>query len=364
MEMPDMASIKKNATQAMSSAKSLGQEATAKANAGVSILSTSAKESIQAIDGFGKKVTDVVTETKSTLTAKIAEAKSWLTNTDIAGLGSLNEMLKTASDLKKDAQALQDQISSAVTDGIGTIRGLTDSVMGPAEEALWKLQQIPFDRITDGKYWLDMAVGSSINEINSLGNLTNRLLGDASNIVESYKDKYAELSLAIGISNHAITLGDSSIIGAIVDKYGSEAAVRESIINRFPDAVMQGNTALLRTIVEKFGADYVLVKYPTAIQLILTGYKLPIGATVNDFDTIGRALLEVLIMIDPNWDKLKTVPNATHNLKVFTNSTPSAQRVLANVSGLGYVLKIAGNFPQADVLAVSRNHYPAAGFDN
>lgn len=364
MDMPDMASIKSSATSAMSSAKSLGQQATAKANAGVSILSTSAKNTIQAVDGFGKDVTAVLTETKSTLAAKVAEAKSWLMNTDIGSLGSLKSMLATASELKKDAQALQNEISSAVSTGIGTVRGLTNSVLGPAEEALWKLQQIPFDKITDGKYWLDIAVGSSVSEINSLGNLTTRLLGDVDGVIDGYKNKYAELSMAVGIGDHAMTLGASSIVGAVIDKYGDEAALRESIINRFPDAISQGSTALLKTIIEKFGPAYVLVKYPTAVQLILTGYRLPIGATVNDFPTLGNSLLEVLNLLDPGWSTLKSVPNATHNLKVFTNSSLAAQRVLAGTAGLGYVLKVALNYPNADILSVARNYYPMAGFNS
>lgn len=364
MEMPDMAAVKANASSAMSSAKALGQSATAKANSGVSILSTSVKDGIQAVDGFGKKVSDVLTETKSTLSAKIAEAKSWLTETSIGDLGSLKDMLAKAAELKKDAQALQNQITTAITDGIGTVRGLTDSVLGPAEDALWKLQQIPFDKITDGKYWLNLAVGSSVSDVNSLGNLTKRLLGDVDGVIDGYKDKYAELSLAIGITDHAVTLGDSSVVGAVIDKYGSEAALRESIINRFPDAIMQGNTGMLKTIIEKFGPAYVLVKYPTAVQLILTGYRMPVGSTVNDFPVLGATLLEVLNMLDPQWAYLKTVPNANHNLKVFTNASVSAQRVLAGVSGLGYVLKIAANYPNSDVLSVARNHYPMAGFNS
>lgn len=362
MEMPDMSAVKANATAAMSSAKALGQSATAKANSGISILSTSAKEGIQAVDGFGKKISDVLTETKSTLSAKIAEAKAWLTETSIGDLGSLKEMLGKAAELKKDVQALQNQISSAITDGIGTVRGLTDSVLGPAEDALWKLQQIPFDKITDGKYWMDIAVGSSVSDINSLGNITKRLLGNVDGLIDGYKDKYAELSLAIGIGDHAVTLGESSVLGAVIDKYGTEASLRESIINRFPDAIAQGNTALVKTIIEKFGAAYVLVKYPTAVQLILTSYRMPVGATVNDFPVLGQSLLEVLNMLDPNWSGLKTVPNATHNLKVFTNASLSAQRVLAGVSGLGYVLKVAANFPNSDPLSVARNYYPLAGF--
>lgn len=364
MEMPDMSAVKANATGAMKSAKSLGQEVTAKANAGVSIVSTSVKDGIQAIDGFGKSVTSVLTETKSTLAAKVAEAKSWLTNTDIAGLGSLKDIMSQAAELKKDAEALQNQITGAVTDGIGSVRGLVNDVMGPAEEALWKLQQVPFDKITDGKYWLDIAVGSSINDVNSLGNLTNRLLGQANSVIDGYKDKYAELSLAIGISDHAVTLGESAVLGAIVDKYGTEPALRESIIARFPDAIMQGNTALIRTIIEKFGAPYVMVKYPTAIQLILTGYRMPIGSTVNDFPLLGTSLLEILTMLDPTWANLKTVPNANHNLQVFANASLGAQRALAGVDGLGYVLKVALNYPNGDPLSVARNYYPMAGFVN
>lgn len=358
MEMPDMSAIKANASKAMDSAKSLGTSATAKANASVSLLSTSAKDGITAIDGYGKKVSDVLTETKSTLASKVAEAKSWLTNTSIGDLGSLSDLLSKAAEVKKDAQALQDQISSTVSNGIGTVRGLTNSVLGPAEDALWKLQQVPFDKITDGQYWMNIATGGSISDINNLGNLTKSFLNRTDSLLDGFKDEYAELSMAIGIASNATTLGNSAVLDAVLEKYGTQAELRDSVISQFPDAINQGNTELMKTIISRFGADYVLVKYPTAVQMILTGYRMPIGATTNDFGTLGAALVAVLVMLDPNWYNLKTVPNANLNLKVFTYASVSAQRVIATIPELGYAIKIAANYTTYDVLAISRSQYP------
>lgn len=364
MDMPDMSAIKSQASKAMDSAKTLGSTATAKANAGVSILTTSAKDSIAAVDGYGKKAAEVLTEAKSTLVSKINEAKSWLTDTDIAGLGSLNDMLKTASDLKRDAQALQNQITAQVSAGIGTVRGLTNSVLGPAEDALYQLQQIPFDRITDGKYWLDMAVGSSVSDMNDLGYLTKSFLGKTDNLLDGFKDKYAELSMAIGIGTHATTLGNSAVLDAVLEKYGTQAEMRETIINQFPDAINQGNMALVKTIVTRFGANYVLVKYPNAIQMILEGYRFPIGTTTNDYASLGDILLEVLNLIDPEWHSVKGLPNADINLSVFTYASVFAQRALASRPELGYAIKIAGNYTNKSVLSISRQHYPNAGLGN
>lgn len=362
MEMPDMSSIRDQASKAMDSAKSLGTQATAKANAGVSMLTTSANDSIQAIDGYGKKASDVLTETKSTLVSKINEAKDWLTNTSIGSLGSLNDMLKQAASLKRDAQALQDQITNTVSDGIGTVRGLTNSVLGPAEDALWKLQQIPFDRITDGQYWLDIAVGTSVDEVNSLGYLTKSFLNSTDLLVDGFKDQYGEIAMAIGLSHNATAIGDSAVLDAVLDKYGAEAEVRDSVIAQFPDAINQGNTALLKTIITRFGKDYVLVKYPTAIQMILEGYRVPIGTTTNDFDKLGTALVEVLSLLDVNWWGLKTVPNAHINLKIFTYASVGAQRVIATQPDLGYAIKIAAHYTNTSVLGISRSYYPNAGF--
>lgn len=362
MEMPDMSAARAQASKAMDSAKSLGTQATAKANAGVSMLTTSASDTIQAIDGYGKKATDVLTETKSTLVSKINEARSWLTNTSIGSLGSLNDILSKAAEAKRDAQALQDQITKTVSTGIGTVRGLTNSVLGPAEDTLWKLQQIPFDKMTDGKYWLDVAVGTSVDEVNSLGNLTKNFLNRADLLIDGYKDQYGEISMAVGLSHNATTIGNSAVLDAVLEKYGSQAEVRESVMSQFPDAINQGNTALLKTIITRFGKDYVLVKYPTAIQMILEGYRVPIGTTTNDFGTLGTALVEVLSMLDPTWWGLKTVPNANVNLKVFTYASVSSQRVLATQPDLGYAIKIAANYTNATVLGISRTHYPNAGF--
>ncbi|WNT47143.1 hypothetical protein SPLA10_PHROGS00082 [Salmonella phage SPLA10] len=361
-EKPNLASIREQATGAMDSAKRLGQEATAKASSSVSIVSTSAKEALQAVDGFGKDVKDVLTESRNTVAGKIAEAKSWLTNTDIAGLGSLNDMLKTAADLKKEAEDLQKQINDTVSSGIGTVRGLTDEVLGPAEAALQSLRELPLDRITDGQYWMDMAIGTNASDLNNLGNLTTKLLGDVDGIKQGWKDQWGRLALGIGIADNAITLGDSTILNAIMDEYGTQAAMREPVIERFPDAVSQGNTALVKVMIDQLGADYILVKYPDAIQIILSTYRVPIGSTTNDEPVLGQELISILKSIDPAWDKPKTVRNAAHNLKVFSNASVDTQRCLVHVDGIGYLLRVSLNYSASDVLQTARVQYPMAGF--
>lgn len=362
-EMPDMSAARDSASGAMDSAKQLGQEATAQASGSVSMVSTSAKDTLQAVDGFGKTTTEVLTESRNTVAGKIAAAKDWLTKTDIAGLGSLSDIMKSAAELKKEAEALQTQITDTVSTGIGTVRGLTQEILGPAEEALAKLNELPLDKITDGQYWLDVAIGTNASDLNNLGYLTERLVGQVDGIKDGYQDQWGRLSLGIGIADSAITLGDSTVLDAVMNEWGNEAAMREPVIDRFPDAVSQGNTGLVKVMIDQLGADYILVKYPDAIQIILTTYRTPIGATVNDEPRLGEELVDILESIDPGWDKPKTVPNAVHNLKVFMNASISTQRVLSHDVSIGYLVKVAANYGTGDVVSTARNHYPFAGLN-
>lgn len=362
IEIFDAGLIKDKAKSAMDSARSLGQEATAKASNTVSIISTGAKDAIQAVDGFGKSIKDTLTESRNTIASKLAEAKSWLTDTDIFGLGSLNEMMAAAADAKKQAIELQNQISDTVSSGIGTIRGLTDDVMGVATDALYLLEQYPLDKITDGEYWLDIALGKNAEDINNLGNLTTRLLGQVEDIKTGYQDQYARLALAIGIADSAVTLGDSTVVDAIFDEFGNDVTLRETLILRFPDAVAQGNTALVKTIIKQFGADYVLIKYPDAVQIVLTSYRMPIGATSNDEPELAKELIDILESLDKDWDKVKTMQNAVHNVRVFLNASIGTQRTLRHVEEIGYLLKIAPNYSMSDPLSTARNVYPLGGF--
>lgn len=360
MEIPDFGDISKYNAGLMDSAKNLGSQTVTKADSAVSIFTTSAKDNLTALDGFGKSTQEVLTSYKSTIKSKVNAAKDWMLNTNIADLGSLNDLLDTAAGLKRDAEALQSQITGVVSDGIGTVRGLTNDVLGPAEDALWKLQQVPFDKITDGKYWLNVATGSTMSEINDLGNLSKRFLKRTDNIIDGYKDTYADAAMAIGIGKNAGDLGHSVIYGAVLDEYGNDPMVRRTLIEAFPLAASQGNTAMLKTIIEKFGVDYLLVKYPNAIELVLSSYRMPIGATVSDFGTLGTELNSVLELISPEWFKAKSTGTGHGNLRLFSRASVSAERVLGTLPNLAYLLKVSRHYTNNSVLSTANIIYPLA----
>lgn len=362
MDIPDFSMVSKNVKEIMGSAKSLGQQATAKADSAVSIFSTSAKDKIQAVDGFGKSVADVLTESKTTVLGKLNTAKDWLTNTKIGSLGSLNDMLASASALKKDAMALQAEINSVVSDSVGTIRGMSNEVMGVAQDALYEINKIPFDKIRDGDYWLNIATGGSIDEINNLSYLASSFLSRAEDIKSDFTNQYAKVSLALGVGVHASQLGLSNIVGAVLDEYGNEESVRNALIATFPDAVTQGNLALVKVMIEKFGKDTILIKYPTAVAMIITGYQLPIGAKSTDYTMLGEQLNEVLTMLAPEWWKCKNIDNAEHNLSVFSAASQAAEKVLSTVEGLRYLIVVSRNYMNSSAISVASQMYPDIAF--
>lgn len=330
-------SVKQQSSNALADAKSFGTAARAKTDAATSVFSTTAKDTLMAVDGYGKSAKDVLTQTQSLITTKIKSAKDWLFNSEIGGLGSLSDALKAAADAKKDIDALQKEITSTINDSVSSIRGLTDDVMRPAQDVLYELNKIPLDKLSTTDGWISMVAGSSVSQFNDLGNLAKNFLSKAENIGDQYKSKYAQLASAVGILDNASTLGYISIIDSVMDEYGTEPATKETLVAKFPYAITTGDVGLMKSIVEHLGADYILVKYPNAIQRIITGFVLQIGVTSTEYSEILTKLKEVMALINPTWYKAP-YSNGDNNVGVFANASTGCQALFKHDPTLAYML--------------------------
>lgn len=323
-----------------------------------SLVATGVKDSLVAVDGYGKTTQGVLSTMTNTILGKLSDAKNFLLNTKIADLGSLNDALATASQVKSDAMDLANQLSSEIGQSISTVKGISDDVINSATDTLRTINDTvdsTFNEI-NGTLSTTINAASDITNTNNFLSSINTLLNDAELTFNNLQDKLSLTALKSSILQQAAYLGLSNVIDRVYQSDPGNTILTGSLGDSLESALTSGNLELIKTMVNNLGGVYVLQRSPDAVQTILQNYRFTSVVSANDYVAMANDLIAVLNTIDPNWNKSASV-NVGHRLNVFRSISANAKTILMTLQDYRYQITVVQQYPDTDILSLAKSNY-------
>ena len=339
---------------------STASSATKTVQSGTTLMATKAKDTLMVVDGYGKTAKDTLTGMANTIQNKIAAAKNFLFNTKIGDLGSLNDALAMAKEVKEDINALSSQLNDAIDGTIGTIKGMSDELRGQIQSQLNELNKIPFDQIKDGSSFVRVVMGASTSELNNLIETSNRLLDLPGEEIGRLKDSASDYAMRISIIKNAARLGLTSVIGRVMSKDPKDVVLKVALIDQFDFAVQNGDIAILNSMLDHLGVDFVLERYPTAVKDIISYYRLPIGAMATDYPQYKDQLVTCLVRFNAHWDRFNYSASQPRNLSVFNDASNDVKKLMVLDPTYNRMIQVSKNFAVSNLKGLAKQMYPYA----
>lgn len=348
-------------TSKLGSATQAAGSATKSVQAGTTLMATKAKDTLMVVDGYGKTAKDTLTGMANTIQNKIADAKNFLFNTKIGDLGSLNDALATAKEVKEDVAALSNQLNSAIDGTISTVKGMSSDLQSQIQGQLNNLNKLPFDQVRNGNSFMKVVLGATVPEINTLIETSNRLLDLPGEEFSRIKDSASDYAMRISILTNAARLGMTNIIDRVMSTDPTDVVMKTALIDQFDFAVQNGDITILNSMIDHLGVDFVLQRYPTAVVDIISYYRLPVGALATDYVQYKNELVAILTRFNANWDHLAFKAENPRNLSVFNSASNDVKKLMVTDTLYNRMITVSKNFSATTSLkSLAKSMYPYA----
>lgn len=333
------------------------QTAKAAAQTQSSLVATGVKDSMVAVDGYGKETKTVLSNMKNMVLGKLAETKNYLLNTTISDLGSLNDLLTQASAVKKDISEYTSQLSNEIGQSISTVKGISDEVINGATSTLQEINSTVDSTFSDinGAVTQLTSAGDILNA-NNLISSVNTLLANADMTFQNLEDKLSMTALKSSILQQASFLGLSNVVSAVYSSDSSNPTLTAAMGDSLPTVLASGNLSMVKAMVESLGGVYILQKAPDAVQQILQNYRFGKVIDANQYSTYATELVSVLSSIDPRWNASQFTPTG-HRLSVFRNISTNAKTVLNTLPEYAYQIAVVQHFTENTVVGLAKQQY-------
>lgn len=328
------------------------------AQTSTSLIATSAKDKLVAVDGYSKTTTQTLTSMKNGVLDSLAATKNYLMNTKIADLGSLSDALADAAAVKNAALSNIAQISSYIGQATSTVKGVEDSVINVASDTINTLNQsVNSTFSTVNGVTSNLTSGVSVLTANNFLTSINTLLDSAKLSFDSLQDKLSETALKASILQYASQLGLSNVVDSVYNSDPTNPTLTAALGSSLPTTFSSGNLQLINSAVSNLGSTYILNALPNAVSLLLSNYTFDSTVTAEMYPAQAAALVATLVSIDPNWDKAGSVYLGS-NLQVFTNISAKAKTVLSTLGNYNRLIAIATHFTASPIMSKARTYYP------
>lgn len=318
---------------------------------GTSLVVSKANDLLTTVDGYGKSLEQNLTTVGNSVKNNMLAAKNWLFNTDIAGLGSLNDIKNTTEKSMAAVNDLAGQLNSAIDKPLGQIKGMSDSVMNGAMSQLDSL-----NRFTSSSYTtingvkIPGFIGSAMPAMNGLIDTYNNTKRSAESAYARFRDLPSELALRLALIDQGGQLGLSDFINHIInnDDQDNDQTYHIALIDQFDYALSNGNLDIVDQMITKLGVVTVLNRYPDAVTRILRSFRFATGTKAADYPAARAHLIATLTSLDANWLYTKaTTQGQVVNMAVFQGASDA-------------VVKAFGTDKYYNRLILAVKHYTAA----
>lgn len=342
----------------LSTAKTAVSSTTKSVQAGSTLFSTKAKDTLMVVDGYGKSAKSTLTNMANTIQNKITAAKDYLFNTKIGDLGSLNDALTFANETRENVAELSNQLNSAIDGTIGAVKGMSSELQNQMQIQMGIMNKVHRDIVQSGDGFMNAVLGASVPEMNRLIETSNRLLDLPGEEFGRIKDQSAEYAMRVSILTNAAKLGMTNIIDRVMQTDPNDVVMKTALIDQFDFALQNGDLVIINNMLDHLGVDYVLGRYPTAVNDVLTYYRLPVGAQAINYTKYKTDLLACLVRFNANWDRVGFSAARPRNLSAFNLASTDTKKLLMTDSLYGRMLLVGKNFQPTSLVSLTRQMYP------
>lgn len=261
---------------------------------------------------------------------------------------------------------LENLKTSLVTNLLGSI-GFTDNPEALAKGLLGLPGGTdPINVLLDGNPNLKMVYGGvkfakdikNMDDAKALATLANAISGDSQ--LAKALDMQGEFNMLGNFLTLASVVKANDAVDTVDDRLETPEEKERFFITTVDTAVENSNIYLLKRAIQYSGSDKVLAKKPDTIESLLSNYELPDETKAprqQDLDD----LLEVLVLLNPDWDKYSRNGVLVTDLGVFASAGEPAKSVFnLNAVYREYYMFLEA-YPSEDLMALAKRNYPRTG---
>jgi len=260
----------------------------------------------------------------------------------------------TSSSLGDSAGGMVSNLSSGLKDNIG--KALT-SISGNNQLSMGLMSTV--GSVTENLSISDLQDSRSMTSF--LSTLTEN--ADISKVI-NLDSEYAVLGTFV---NEAIRQGSVGAFDTMLDSYEGKPeynyVVRRVLSKSISSAVYSGRLEFIKKTITKLGRVAVLAELPNVIEMILMFYRKPKHLKSRQYRGELTKLLEVLVMIDPDWSTYNRDGEEITRIDIFTYAGDDAKMLLALDDDNKVPLMIAEKYPVINCLAKIQSMFPFLVFD-
>lgn len=187
-------------------------------------------------------------------------------------------------------------------------------------------------------------------------NLVNTLT--TTPIVNSNIDVGAQSSVMSSAISALIGVGLGVAVAALIDNASDETVAKNALQANIQTAVAASDMATIQLLITKLGVGTIRAQMPNFVTALIQAYKIPASNTAPDYTALGSALVQVLNMVQPNWDQINRAGTMVSNLAPFEKASTDAVKVLSTIPTYATALAIAPLYPSVDLWAALQAEYP------
>lgn len=271
---------------------------------GTSMLTSKANDMFATVDGYGKSLEQNLTTVANSVKNSMAAAQDWLFNTEIPGLGSINDIKSNVESTVSTVNGIYEQLNSAINKPINQIKGMSDSLLNSTMSQLDKLNSLTSGpTLNINGVQIPSIIGAKIPAINGLIDTYNNTKRSIETTYARVRDLPSELAMRLALIDQGGKLGLSGFISHLMDNddQNNDLAYHVALIDQFDYALSNGQLDIIEEMLSKLGQVTVLNRYPDAVNRLLRAYRFPVGTTIAEYATCRQDLIKTLTALDPRW---------------------------------------------------------------
>lgn len=184
------------------------------------------------------------------------------------------------------------------------------------------------------------------------------------NVSVSLKDHLTAIAVCDVALNRLIASGSydviSKTISTILDSETvSTTAARNMLLSKLLPAAKKSNLGAITAILEFTGSEAAIANDPNLAEAILKYYKLPKGASADQYTTIRDSLIATLTAYNAHWYELDRDGTWTSNLAPFRTASDDATMLL-KLSTYYVDVMVAMRWSKVSIKSLAKSHYPYA----
>lgn len=270
----------------------------------------------------------------------------------------LTAMVKSGG---KNWSVTKEGLADRVMSSLGGKRGLVNNLAGTFKSSLVGGLGLPDDIYDAVVVTIGNKTSNFKGEVNNARQVFS-LINQVTNSTQltGFFDVGSESALMSSVMGEAIALGVPDAIEVLVENAKDDQIAYNALFANMQVAVENSDLDTILLMLDKVGVNTFKAQVPNAATLLLSNYELPVGTTVEAYDSELAALKLALTALDDKWNLTQRGDEWIMDLTPFAEISGDARTLFMRDDELMVASMIGPQYSQIKLTDELKQMYPLA----